>query len=171
VIGAALSSRKNLLGIAVKIRPATVDDLPLLAHLWRERLVILEQCDPRFATHETNQDSWMARMFNRLSERDRLILVGEMSDGLAGYISGHITQGRAGLIDDMALDAHRYHGGLGRKLYSAMQSWFTEQDTRQVVIQTPRYHAVEQAFWRAIGAIEWTNDSWETPPELMLMTL
>jgi hypothetical protein len=68
--------------------------------------------------------------------------------------------GQVGLITEIAIDAHGYHGGVGRKLVSALRDWFSEQGAQQTVIWTPHYDAVAQAFWRSLGAAEWVDVLW-----------
>lgn len=171
----------------MNIRDATADNLIYLADLWHERRVILHQSDSRFDVPE--KSVWIEQteaLMKRERETSRLFMAQADDDATPiGYIMGRIDPHHIGIVEDIALDAHKYHAGLGRALWLAMQQWLTEAQARQILMHVPRYHPVEQAFWRAIGAKPlttenlnaeitlqaWMNDTWKTAPERMWMTL
>lgn len=162
----------------LNIREAGPDDLALLADLWHERLMILGQADPRFRRWDYDRAAWIERTSDRLGGADFVVFVA-MDGGPVGYIVGELRQGEdqiLGIVREMALDAHRYHAGLGRGLWAVLRDWFTQAGAARIVVQVPRYHPVEQAFWRSAGAVEWSDATTiqaagEIPPELMWMTL
>jgi GNAT superfamily N-acetyltransferase len=179
-VGAILTPHQSLRwkAIVVNIRAATIDDLPGLAALWQERQIILARADPRFDRGRPDPAAWMERVAADLCRPDAVIYLAE-KDEPAGYIAGHLHPAdgdpRCGVVDEMALDAHTYHAGLGRELWRALWAWFAARGAVQTIIRVPRYSPVEQAFWRALGAVEWkpeqTNILWSSRPELMWMTL
>jgi len=156
----------------LNIRPATTDDLPRLRHLWQERRTILNQSDPRF--QPIDQDQWQKTLQERIENPDAAVFVTLPNETIAGFISG-ILHHDIGVIDEIAIDAHTYHGGMARTLWAALRDWFETRDVKKHMISVPRYHAVEQAFWLALGAktiTNWEEDNlWELPPELIWMTL
>jgi hypothetical protein len=159
----------------VNIRAATTDDLPCLAELWTERQIILARLDPRFDRGRPDRAAWMERIAADLCRPDAVIYLAAQ-DQPAGYIAGHLRPAGAdpscGVVDDMALDAHTYHAGLGRGLWLALREWFAAHNVAQTIIHVPRYSPVEQAFWRALGAVEWKSEQTDTiHPELMWLTL
>lgn len=135
-------------------------------------MVILSQSDERFRQYIDYSDSWAGRIRSRIEAEDAVVLVGVNEDmqQVVGFLTGTISDGY-GAIDDIALDAHRYHGGLGRALFDAARQWFTERSVETLVVRVPRYHPVEQAFWRALGSKEWKDVPWQTAPEHTWMTL
>lgn len=154
----------------MKIRTATTADLPRLADVWQEHMVILGQADPRFAGREQNREQWISKTTCRINARDCMVFVAQVGDDLAGYIAACARADHCGVVDELALDAHTYHGGLGRGLWSALRIWFAERDgVEQILIHVPRYDVVGQAFWRALGATERTDDT--CPPEMTWLTL
>lgn len=160
----------------MKIRPANPTDPTHLVELWQERAVLLRQADSRIARHTPPREQWLARLSDLLAEPAAAVFVVE--DGNQppfGYIIAKIEQHqpgspRLGVIREMALDAHSYHGGAGRALVAQARDWFGPHAVDRVVALVPRYHAVEQAFWRGLGASEWKDETWTIPPEFMWMT-
>ena len=83
-----------------------------------------------------------------------------------GYVVGQLqpmpgmAPEQIGLIIDIALDAHGYHGGAGRELVSALTDWFSAHNADHMAVCTPHFDAVGQAFWRSLGASEWMDILW-----------
>ena len=150
----------------VNIRPAIPDDSQILSHLQYEYRVILSQSDPRFAAVIQQQTDWTTL----IQDNTRAVLVGLVDSGnIAGYIHGHV-EASTGIMDEMVLDAHQYHGGLGRLLWKHLNIWFRTQGATSHHIFIPRYHPVEQAFWRALGAEDLQKEV-SCPPEMTTLTL
>lgn len=157
----------------ITVIPATLEHLDSICDLWREHQTILNQSDPRFPRPDRETEtSFRQTIRNRMGDGG-LVQVGVTRAGLAGYISG-MTQNRRVFIDNIALDAHAYHIGLGHTLWRSILETAHQTDHEKLFISVPRYYAVEQAFWRSLGAIECkieSNDNlWKLPPELMWMT-
>lgn len=149
----------------MQVRPATPEDDHILSHLQNEYRVILSQSDSRLATLLDNPTDWNAV----LNMKDQTVLVGVADDGrVIGYIHGQANP-PSGMMVEMVLDAHRYHGGLGRLLWQHLKTWFDQHDLTEHLIRIPRYHPVEQAFWRALGATEKKEEP--CPPEMSIMAL
>lgn len=104
-------------------------------------------------------DSWLddARIGFFVATRD---------DDVIGYIVGQlqpmpgIAPEQIGLITDITLDAHGYHGGAGRALVNTLKDWFGAQGASHTAVWTPHFDAVGQAFWRSLGASEWMDILW-----------
>lgn len=141
------------------IRPAIEQDRPAIIQLWQERLTILAQMDARFASG--GRDDF---------PDDHTFFVAGRDQAVVGFVAC-TTHEDVGIITDIALDAHVYHGGVARALVDAAARWFSTQPVTQIVARVPRYHPVEQAFWRASGAKEWTEARWQISPQYIWMTL
>lgn len=153
----------------MNVRPAFPHDTPSLNFLRQERAVLLQQSDPRLLPPSFAFDSALT---------DAAVLVGEQDSRLAGYIVGFINSsplgnlpGGIGYIAELTLDAHRYHGGLGRILVRALNEWFRGRGANRVIVHVPRYHAVEQAFWYSVGAKEDPAPLFVPSPALVWMVL
>jgi GNAT superfamily N-acetyltransferase len=149
--------------------------MPGLADLRRERLALLSQIDSRFRAHAARIESWSERMTDLIGAGD--VFVAADGDSVTGYVTVQRPPDDAtiALIDDIALDAHRYLGGVGRELVRAARANAEQWDCTVVLVRVPRFYPVEQAFWRALGArIDQERRigiSMEDTPEFTWMTL
>lgn len=153
----------------MNIRQPTAEDIQELSRLMDERQHLLAQMDKRFSM--TNADAIKQKLDSYLIDANNVIFVAEEVHHLVGFIVGIVKPDGIGVIAEMVLDAHFYHGGLGRILVQAIRKYFEENQVNQIFALVPRYHPVEQAFWRALGTQEWKNEAWKSPPELMWMKL
>lgn len=145
------------------IRPAAETDLFELSRLWYEKAV-LQEADQRFKLLPDGRAQWTAAVRRRLHDPEVATLVAESDGFIYGYIIGACQDGPPGfspvklcVITDMTLDLHRYHGGVGRALVEAVRAWGAAQGAGLLVAQSLHRSAVEQAFWRSLGATEWID--------------
>jgi len=124
------------------------------------------QTDRRTQPAPNARESWAAAAQTWLDDPRCALFAAERDDSLIGYIvawvqpmPGLVPQ-NIGLITEIAIDTHGYHGGVGRSLVNALRMWFKEQDVERAAVWTPRYDAVAQAFWRSLGAAEWVDVLW-----------
>ncbi len=141
----------------MNIHRVTAAHLPQIQGLRDEHGVLLRQSNARHALPPlNNEEDW-------LHNPNCGVFVGvpQPTDSwVAGYIIAWARQSpfgelpeNTGLITELVLDAHRYYGGLGRALVDAGRAWLTEQECQGVAALVPRFRPVEQAFWRALGAV------------------
>lgn len=150
------------------IRRAENDDLSALLALQNERIVLLQQSDARFVPPTLTIE-------HCLSHVNAHVWVGVDGESVAAYAlcwEHHSPYGTLAesqlLFDEMALDAHKYHAGLGRALVNHIR---VMHSPRQLIAAVPRYHAVEQAFWRALGAKPCSADDLKRSPFFEWMCL
>lgn len=151
----------------VTIRTATSADIAMLTELWQEKRILLQQADRRFSLPVSSQAQWANSAQRWLDNAYCAIFVAEKAGVLHGFVVGWLPEGipafapgMPGLITELVIDAHTYQGGLGRMLIQALRQWFAEHDVQRAAIFAPHNHAVEQAFWRALGAVEWVDLMW-----------
>ncbi|MEP7291782.1 MAG: GNAT family N-acetyltransferase [Chloroflexota bacterium] len=146
------------------IRATTATDLPALAHLWHEKLLL--QAQARTKPAPDARERWASAALGWLGETRCGFFSAERDGEIVGYIVGWlqpmagVMPEQIGLISEIAIDAHGYHGGAGRELVSALRQWCASQGVTQMVVWTPHYDAVAQAFWRSLGAAEWMDVLW-----------
>lgn len=150
--------------MTITVREAITDDLPALAALWHEKTLL--QADRRLRLAPDARASWIEAAGAWLTDPKRALFVALDEDAPVGYAAGGLREmpgmmpAHIGVIDDFALDAHRYHGGAGRLLASALRRWFAEQGVECCAAWLPRNDAVAQAFWRSLGGEDWINILW-----------
>jgi L-amino acid N-acyltransferase YncA len=149
------------------IRRAASGDISRLAELWHEKRTLLQQSDHRFGSLPGDSAAWAESAGEWLARDDCAVFVGERDDQIAGYVVGWLQTGppslltqHLGIITELVIDTHTYQGGLGTLLLRSIQDWFKQSGVHNVVAYAPHYHAVEQAFWRALGADQWIDFMW-----------
>ncbi len=150
------------------VRSATIHDIPRLSELWQEKMVLIQQSDPRFPPLADGQNQWANLARQWIDDRRCRFLVAQRDDHVSGYIIGWLETDPPlvagieppGFITDLALDMHTYQGGLGRTLLQAIREWFEAHDRQHVIVCIPHHHAVQQAFWRSLGATSWVDLMW-----------
>ncbi|PJF40858.1 MAG: hypothetical protein CUN54_03585 [Phototrophicales bacterium] len=151
---------------SIVLRAATIDDVVDLLYLWQAKQAVrasLSQSNiPKTEKHVLGD-----QIANWLDDESYLIYVGMRGAQMAGYIIGHVgsfplglTIRRIGLVVDLTIDGHIYSGGLGRSLCRVLWHWFDEKEIQRVMIPLLGGSAVEEAFWRSLGADYDRNIFW-----------
>lgn len=150
----------------IAIRPATTDDLTILTQLWREHIALISQTNPRYIPSLTIQE-WQQQMTDWLIRDQCQILIACDEDDAVGYIIGWLQDTvpglpfrSCGLITELVLDAHVYHGGAARSLVESLKEWFASHKVQHIFTYVPAYNATQQAFWRALSATDLVNIMW-----------
>lgn len=152
---------------AITVRPARSGDLPALAALWLEKMVLLAQADARLGLLADAETQWQQQAERWLNDARCALLVALEEQQIAGFIVGWVQAlppgvqpAQIGVITELALEMHRYQQGIARALVEALRQWFREQGISAHTVLLPQRQALEQAFWRAQGAAEWMNLLW-----------
>lgn len=149
------------------IRAATTNDLSALTRLWQEKQALLQQADARFAALISAAPRWDDRIAGWLQDPRCKIFLAENEKNALGFVIGWLrddlpihTAIPVGIVSEMVIDIHTYQAGLGRALLTALRAWFKLQNVTQVLVFAPQRYAVEQAFWRALGAVSVVDLMW-----------
>jgi len=148
-------------------RLANPDDLPLLSGIWYDKAVLITQQDARLQLASNARAVWETAVGGWLADAEYAVFVVEDAGIASGYGVGRVQMllpgmqpARLGAIVDLALDLHDYHPGAARALVDALRRWFKQQEIDQIVVQVHRQSAIEQAFWRSLGASRWMEWLW-----------
>lgn len=134
----------------VEIRPAIPEDIPELIELRHERALLQRQ---RIAPNV--RELWSSELDGWLKDVDGVAYVAVSNGQIVGYILGRVqSEQRKGVISELVLDLHQYQGGAGRLLVDVLHQWFRDCNIEQVVVSVHPRLPVEQAFWRALGAVK-----------------
>lgn len=149
------------------IRGLDTQDIPVMADLWHEKMVLHQQADRRYRLAPDSKAQWSSAVRQWNADECYFIHVAESQGEIVGYIIAHVQPSSPGLIpeqigiiSDLAVGTHSYQSGLGRHLLKPVLEWFSRQSITQVIIHVPHRQPVEQAFWRAMGATEWVDLMW-----------
>lgn len=151
----------------VVIRLATRRDVPAMARLWQEKMVIQQQTDRRFSLSPDGQALWSDAVAQWLDHDDYTLYVADHADTIVGYIVGCVEAAppgllpaRVGVVVDLAVGVHSNQPGLGQRLLEPLREWLVQQGISRVIVSVSRRRPVEQAFWRALGASELSEVFW-----------
>ena len=142
-------------------------DLPLLSQLWYEKAVLVQQQERHLKFDDQARMQWEHLAADWLDDEDTALLIVEAEGLVCGYLVACIRPGlpgmqphRLGFITEIALDAHRYHGGAARELVECAFRWFDSREIHQVAAFVMRSSVIDQAFWRAYGGGKWMEWLW-----------
>lgn len=151
----------------VKICPATPNDIPAMAVLWQEKMILQQQVDRRFRLAPDGLTLWSDAAAAWLTNERCRVYIARREDETVGYIIGRVEDTPPGLLPaqvgavvDMAVGVHSNQSGLGNLLLEPLKDWFRQQGLSQALAYVPHRQPVEQAFWRASGATELTEILW-----------
>lgn len=152
------------------IQSPNADDLPTIHALWLERMTIMSQSVPHLRRHIPSETDHLSQLGVWLKMPTAKIICGKQDNRVIGYLVATLHDTLC-LIEEMALDAHAYHRGLAKALLNTIQTAFSQPVPMPIIVRVPRYYAVEQAFWRTLGARDWTDSAWQIQPLYQWMKL
>ncbi len=151
----------------VQIRAAAPGDIPGMARLWQEKMVVQQQTDHRYRLAPDAVTRWSQAVAQWLEDAQAAVFVAERESELVGYLVARrqasppgLLPEQVGMVADMAVGLHSDQNGLGRRLWEAARTWFAAQGLTRALAQVPRHVPVEQAFWRALGAVDAVDVLW-----------
>ena len=127
-------------------------------------MALLRQVDSRLAPASRDVTEWQQALTGWLEDERCAVYLAESGHEAAGYMIGWLQAAppgvmpeHYGMITELALDLHTYHGGIGRQLVEALRGWFASHGVSRFVVYVACRHATEQAFWRALGGREYMH--------------
>ncbi len=147
-----------MLQSARTVRPARRADLPALARIWRELMLLHEVTDARFALAPAAEQRWVALAEDMLGRDDGFLLVAEEKGAAVGFCVGWIARNppiyrapEVGFISEIAVTASAQRRGVGRSLVREAARWFAGQDVVEMQLSTAVWNEGAQQFWRSLG--------------------
>lgn len=151
----------------VEIRPVALPDLEVLAQFWQEHMALRQQTEPAVRLLPDGHELWCAAAARWLEDAACGFFVAVDDGRPVGYIAGWLRDGppgldpaRYGLVAELVMSLHSYHGGAARQLAQHLLGWFARHGMTKVLIAVPHRSAVQQTFWRSLGAGHHTELMW-----------
>jgi GNAT superfamily N-acetyltransferase len=152
----------------VEVRLAAPPDVPGMMALWLEKVTLQQQTDRRFRLAPDGGARWSQTVQAWLNNPQCALYVAVADEAqVVGYVIAQIQPGPPGLLPDrvgvvleLAVGAHSYQSGLGRRLVEPVRAWLIEQGVQVMMAQVPHRQPVEQAFWRAMKGTILTDTMW-----------
>lgn len=142
----------------MKIRLATLSDLPAAAQLWFDRITLLQQTDARIRLLPDAHGNWSAAAAGWISDERTRFWVAEVCGTLIGFAVVRIEPGlpglqphRRGVLLEMVVDLHETHRGMADQLLDRVRQWLAARGAEEIEVDVPARYPVEAAFWRAQG--------------------
>ncbi len=153
----------------VTVRAASPVDFVSCSALWLESMILLQQMDARVQLLPDARVQWIQAAHSWLSDPKIAVLVAASDEQIDGYVVGRIVASPAGfapaemgVVSEFVVEAHQQSHGVGPALLDHICDWFRSHQLLHITVHVAARGAVDQAFWRAQGATDWTRQLWLT---------
>jgi ribosomal protein S18 acetylase RimI-like enzyme len=145
---------------AVKIRPATLADMPAVGRLGALLVRLHHDLDPQrfIAATSGTEGAYGSFLGTQLGEPNIVILVAEQDGGVIGYtyagVEGNdymVLRGPAGVFYDIVVDPAHRGQGVGRMLLDATIDALKSRGAPRVVLSTAERNEVAQRLFERAG--------------------
>jgi len=142
-------------------KPTQKNDLAQLSEFWYDKIALLQQSNKRIKTTADARADWETGVADWLDDPDYTCLTAWVGDQIIGCIIAHIENNVPGLapqrfarIIDLVVDLHTTdtRQGIGRNLLIQLGATLAEQDVSTMYVNLLEQTAIEEAFWRGMGA-------------------
>jgi hypothetical protein len=153
------------------IRLTTIDDIPILAEYWYDRMALLSQKTKVIRLMPDAQARWAEYVQALLGNNRAICFTAEFDGEVVACMLGIIEENQAGLlpenygkISNIVLDLHspQHQQGTVNALLARLKQHFHEQGLSEMLVDVPISASIEQAFWDGLGARHYRNTFWMT---------
>lgn len=151
------------------IRLTTIDDIPILAEYWYDRMALLSQKTKIIRLMSDAQIQWSLYLQTLLIDDNAICFTAEFDGEVVGCMLGVIEANQAGLlpetygkISDIVLDLHSPHRQQRTvsSLLTRLKQHFQERGLSEMIVHVPISANIEQAFWNGLGTRHYQNTFW-----------
>ena len=142
----------------MKIRNALLSDLDSIIVYWRAMVEDHARIDPIYKLREGGENDAIVHFSNMISDENRLLIVAEDSNNVAGYLSASTRMmppvfepQRIGLISELCVSPELRRQGIGRLLFEHAREWFLRNGVERIEARTLIANQLSNAFWKSIG--------------------
>lgn len=148
----------------MRVRPATLSEVPRLVELWVELMDFHTELDSRFRRSPGAEQRWEEYVRGLFEKPSYRVLVGILDDQIAGYLVAAIleyppikTVERYGFIQEVAVDPAFRRRGLATSLLDAAEQWLRDCGVGQIEARVEINNAPSQALFREAGFVPRTE--------------
>ena len=134
------------------LRPAEPGDVAAMSALWAQKAALMRQLDRRYRAAYRDHAHCEASLLADLADSQRRVITAWNRERLVGQIVGALDGPEQAVVLDLTTELHTSQSGIGRQLYAHLSPWFVAHGVRQITLPHVAAWAVEDAFWRAMGA-------------------
>jgi RimJ/RimL family protein N-acetyltransferase len=145
----------------MNIRPAQAADLPLLSEYWYDRMALLQQMGAPVQLLPRARSRWEEAAQGWLNDDTITCLTCVIDNQAGGALIGTIKDNQPGIaparygqVLQLIIDLHTPHQqqGMGGALLRAFRKQLQSKGINRLMAHASTMLAVEEAFWRGIGA-------------------
>jgi ribosomal protein S18 acetylase RimI-like enzyme len=142
----------------MKIRKATIEDIPQIVALWREVADMHAKLNPMFELIEAPENKYLDHIKDVLVKENSYVVVAETNDTIAGYAI--IALGKrpdvfvmrnSGTIQDVYVKPEYRNAGTGKKMIKALVDFAKEKDTEIINLTVAIDNKEGNKFWIQMG--------------------
>ncbi|MCS6834499.1 MAG: hypothetical protein NZ750_00590 [Anaerolineae bacterium] len=134
-------------------RPAQAGDIHTLADYWYDRMALRQQVIGGPTLSSADLQAWRSQALAWLGDEQTSFLVVTSGDEVLGGACVKL-EGESAALLAWVLDLHLRLGlsGAGQRLLADVLALLRMHGARNLFLPSPQGLAVEEAFWRAVGA-------------------
>jgi N-acetylglutamate synthase-like GNAT family acetyltransferase len=152
----------------VYIRAAKIDDLDAMSELWYEKVALRVQQQRNLRLDIDARATWVKHHVGMLDDAKTVVCVAQLEDLIIGYAIAverpllGVIPNRLGVFTDVVIDPHEYYAGTARSLINDVRERWRERGVTTFAVELYSSSMTDQAFWRALGGVEWMQTFWLT---------
>ena len=142
----------------IVIRNATLDDLDVIATLWKEFMDFHKVRDSHFTRSSDGHANFADFIRKHISSEDSSVLVAESDSNVVAYCLATVANTppvfedtQYGTIFDLAVTESCRRQGIGERMFAVVRDWFKQKEIRRVEIRVSLSNETSTNFWRKMG--------------------
>ena len=142
----------------MKLRPATIEDIPQIALLWREMADMHAAWQPMYELIAEPEEAYLAHIKANLAKDNYLLIVAEIENEIIGYSTLSFSKRPelflkklSASIEDTCVKAEYRKAGIGRQLTKELIKIARERGVELITLGVEVNNEVGNIFWKEMG--------------------
>ena len=142
----------------MKIRQATIEDVPQIIPIWQEMMAFHAERDAVFNTCEGDEEAFSKYACENIEKDDACVLVAQDNGNIVGYCQCLIVVNppvlgvtHYGNIGDLAILGDYRRKGIGERFVEKAMAWFKAKGLERVEVRVAVTNEISTKFWRKMG--------------------